>query len=67
VLLSMGISSAVAQGSVVFTMGEGNDVEDIDYVLGEFPQIIKRLREISPYAQGWGKEEEDKGSCIPKK
>lgn len=67
VLLSMGISSAVAQGSVVFTMGEGNAGEDVEYVLGEFPQIIKRLREISPYAQGWGKEEEDKGSCIPKK
>lgn len=66
ILLSMGLSSAVAQGSVVFTAGEGNTGEDVDYVLSEFPQIIKRLREISPYAGGWG-EQEDKGTCIPKK
>lgn len=67
VLLSMGIPSEVAQGSVVFTAGEGNDDDDVDYVLEEFPRIIVRLREISPYAKGWGKQEEDKGSCIPKK
>jgi len=67
VLLSMGISSAVAQGSVVFTAGEGNTGEDVDYVLDEFPRIIARLREISPYARGWDKEQEGKGSCIPKK
>lgn len=67
ILLSMGFSSAVAQGSVVFTAGEGNTGEDVDYVLDEFPRIIQRLREISPYAQGWGGQEEDKGTCIPKK
>jgi cysteine desulfurase len=67
ILLSMGLSSAVAQGSVVFTTGEGNTGEDVDYVLSEFPRIIGRLREISPYAGGWGEQEEDKGTCIPKK
>jgi len=66
ILLSMGISSAVAQGSVVFSLGEGNTDDDIDYVLEEFPQIIKRLREMSPFAQGWG-EKEGEASCTPKK
>ncbi len=66
VLLSIGISASVAQGSVVFTMGRENTEEDVDYVLGEFPQIIGRLREISPYAKGWGDEKEG-GQCIPKK
>ncbi|MGD2080724.1 MAG: cysteine desulfurase family protein, partial [Nitrospirota bacterium] len=66
VLLSIGVPSSVAQGSVVFTMGRESTGEDVDYALGEFPQIIARLREISPYAKGWGDQEEG-GQCIPKK
>jgi cysteine desulfurase len=62
VLLSMGISSSLAQGSIVFTLGEGNTSGDVDYLLNEFPAVIKRLREISPYAQGWGDREEG-GEC----
>lgn len=68
ILLAMGVPTALAQGSVVFSMGEANAGEDIDYVLSEFPQIIKRLREISPFAkEGWGKAEEEGGQCIPTK
>ncbi len=57
VLLSMGIPSSLAQGSVVFTLGKDNSGEDIDYLLEEFPPIIKRLREISPFAKGWDEKE----------
>lgn len=53
VLLSMGIPASLAQGSIVFTLGKENTDEDIDYLLTEFPAIIKRLREISPFAKGW--------------
>jgi len=66
VLLSMGIPSGLAQGSIVFSLGMGNAPEDIDYLTTEFPAVIKRLREISPYAQGWGDKEEG-GSCTVKK
>jgi cysteine desulfurase len=62
VLLSMGIPAGLAQGSIVFTLGMGNAGEDIDYLINEFPAVIKRLREISPYAQGWGEREEG-GQC----
>jgi len=62
VLLSMGIPSGLAQGSIVFSLGMGNTPEDIDYVATEFPAVIKRLREISPYSQGWGDNQEG-GSC----
>jgi len=62
VLLSMGISSSLAQGSIVFSLGTGNASEDIEYLLVEFPAVIKRLREISPYAKGWGDREEG-GEC----
>ncbi len=66
VLLSMGISSSLAQGSIVFTLGMGNTGEDVDYVVNEFPAVIKRLREISPYAQGWGDREEGGQECTVK-
>ncbi len=66
VLLSMGIPSGLAQGSIVFSLGMGNTPEDIDYIAAEFPAVIKRLREISPYAQGWGDKEEG-GSCTATK
>ena len=66
VLLSMGIPSGLAQGSIVFSLGMGNTPEDIDYVAMEFPAVIKRLREISPYAQGWGDNQEG-GSCTATK
>ena len=58
VLMSLGISSALAQGSIVFTLGTDNSVEDVDYFLNEFPVIIKRLREMSPFAKGWGDEDQ---------
>jgi len=56
VLMSLGVTSALAQGSIVFTLGSDNSVEDVDYFLNEFPAIIKRLREMSPFAKGWGDE-----------
>lgn len=58
VLLSMGIPASLAQGSIVFTLGRENSDDDIDYLLNEFPPIIKRLREISPFAKGWEEKEE---------
>lgn len=54
ILLSMSIPSALAQGSVVFSVGIDNTGEDVDYFLNEFPQIVNRLREMSPFAKGWG-------------
>jgi cysteine desulfurase len=65
VLLSMGVPANTAQGSIVFSLGLGNTMEEIDYLVGEFPAVINRLREISPYARGWG-ETEEKAKCIPK-
>ncbi|MCX5717902.1 MAG: cysteine desulfurase family protein [Nitrospirae bacterium] len=66
VLLSMGVPSNLAQGSIVFTLGAGNTEEDIDYLLSEFQQVIKRLREMSPYSKGWGMKGEG-GECTVQK
>lgn len=48
VLLAMGIDHATAQGSLVFSLIESNTSEDIDYLLEVFPEIIDRLRQMSP-------------------
>ncbi|GER94512.1 cysteine desulfurase NifS [hot springs metagenome] len=64
ILLSLGIPSALAQGSIVFSLGEDNTDEDVDYFINEFPQIISKLREMSPFAKGWdtkGFEEHGEG------
>lgn len=58
VLLSMGIPSSLAQGSIVFTLGKDNTQEDIDYFIAEFQPVISRLREISPFAKGWEEKAE---------
>lgn len=65
VLLSMGVPSSLAQGSIVFSLGAENTEEDIDYAVTEFSATVNRLREISPYRGGWGGVEET-GQCIPK-
>ncbi len=48
VLIAMGIPHALAQGSVLFTLGIDNTPEDIDYVLEVLPPIVDRLRQMSP-------------------
>jgi cysteine desulfurase len=48
VLLAMGYSHEIAQGSILFTLGIENVPEDIDHVLQEMPPICARLREMSP-------------------
>ncbi|HLD35670.1 MAG TPA: cysteine desulfurase family protein [Planctomycetota bacterium] len=48
VLSAIKVDSAVAQGSVLMTLSKYNSNEDIDYILSEFPPIIKKLRDMSP-------------------
>ena len=48
VLIAMGISHELAQGSLLFSFGLGNTPEDIDYVLEILPPIVDRLRQMSP-------------------
>lgn len=48
VLLAMGIPHEIAHGSVRMTLGRDNTEEDIDYVLKVLPEIIERLRAMSP-------------------
>jgi cysteine desulfurase len=48
VLSAMGVAANVAQGSVRFGLGRHTTDSDVDRVLSVLPQIVERLREMSP-------------------
>ena len=48
VLIAMGISHELAQGSLLFSFGLDNTSEDVDYVLEVLTPVVDRLRQMSP-------------------
>lgn len=48
VLLAMGICHEIAHGSLRLTLGKDNTEEQVDYVIETLPEIIERLRSMSP-------------------
>ncbi|HBF35782.1 MAG TPA: cysteine desulfurase NifS [Firmicutes bacterium] len=48
VLLAMGISPEIAHGSLRLTLGKSNSKEEIDYLLVVLPEIVNKLRAMSP-------------------
>ncbi len=52
VLAAMGIPPEVAHGSLRLTLGIDNREEDIDYVLEALPDVVAKLRAMSPLYEG---------------
>ena len=52
VLLAMGCKHEEAHGSLRFTLGRHNTDEDVDYVLDVLPEIVAKLRAMSPLYEG---------------
>lgn len=48
VLRAVGLKHEEAHGSLLFTLGRQNTEEEVDYVIRIMPEIVKRLREMSP-------------------
>lgn len=48
VLMAIGLPHEIAHGSLRLSLGQDNSEEDVDYILENLPQIIERLREMSP-------------------
>ena len=48
VLTAIGLPHEEAHGSLVFTMGKQNTEEDVNYILDVLPDVVKRLRALSP-------------------
>jgi cysteine desulfurase len=48
VLTAMGLSPDRARGSIRFSLGKQNTAEDVEFALKLVPEVVARLREISP-------------------
>jgi cysteine desulfurase len=52
VLTAIGVEPALANGSLLLTLGLGNSMEDVEYFREVFPPIVDRLRQMSPLYKG---------------
>jgi cysteine desulfurase len=52
VLVSMGLTHELSHGSVRFSLGKSNTVQEIDYLLEIMPPIVERMRSMSPLYAG---------------
>jgi cysteine desulfurase len=48
VLTAMGLSADRARGSIRFSFGKQNTTEDVEFALTLVPEVLARLRELSP-------------------
>ena len=48
VLLAIGLPHEIAHGSLRLTFGDENTEQDIDYIIKKVPEIVERLRSMSP-------------------
>lgn len=58
VLLSIGLPHEIAHGSLRLTINEDTTEEDVDYILSVIPNVVKKLRAMSPL---WEKICKDEG------
>jgi len=51
VLRAMGVPFTAAHGSIRFSLSRYNTEQEVDYVLSVVPDIVKKLRDLSPFWQ----------------
>ena len=54
VLLALGVEEALAHGSIRFSFGKHNTVEEIDYAVDVLKEAVERLRRMSPLFKAEG-------------
>lgn len=64
VLLAIGLPHEIAHGSLRLTLGTGTTPEQIDFVLEVLPEIVSKLRAMSPLYEA---QKAGKSQCTPKK
>jgi len=50
VLLALGLAHEQAHGSLRLSLGRENTQEEVDYLLTVLPEVVSKLREISPFS-----------------
>lgn len=63
VLMAMGIAPEVAHGSLRLTLGRENTEAEIDYCLSVLPEIVQRLRSMSPLYEQQAQPAATSNSC----
>jgi cysteine desulfurase len=48
----MGLGGEAARGSIRFSLGKQNTEEEVVYVLAQIPEVVEKLRELSPVWAG---------------
>ena len=48
VLLAIGVDVALSHGSIRFSFGKENTMEEVDYTVDRLKEIVSRLRNMSP-------------------
>ena len=51
VLRAMGVPFTAAHGSIRYSLSRYNTEEEVDFTIEKMPQIIERLRELSPFVE----------------
>ena len=54
VLLALGVEEALAHGSIRFSFGKHNTIEEVDYAVEEIKIAVDRLRKMSPLFKAEG-------------
>lgn len=54
VLLALGLPEELAHGSIRFSFGKHNTIEEVDYAVETIKDAVKRLREMSPLFNAQG-------------
>ncbi|HUI78107.1 MAG TPA: cysteine desulfurase family protein [Bryobacteraceae bacterium] len=54
VLMAMGLEPDRARASIRFSLGKQNTAEDVDFAISLIPQVVGRLRELSPVGKVLG-------------
>ncbi len=54
VLLALGVDEALAHGSIRFSFGKHNTVEEVDYAVKTIKEAVERLRAMSPLFKAQG-------------
>jgi cysteine desulfurase len=44
----MGLTPEEAHASIRFSLGKQNTAEEVEYVLARVPEVVEKLRELSP-------------------
>ncbi|MCS7280906.1 MAG: cysteine desulfurase [Desulfobacterota bacterium] len=56
VLTAIGIPPDVCHGSITFMLSKDNTLEEVEYVLSVLPEVVNKLREMSPLYERFKKE-----------